>query len=224
MATLRPANGARAYGNGSGGKPRGDKACRSETASSRRDYQTERWRERLAGERLPHLIRVAARGLARSVQLRLGEHSVGLGQWLFFCILWEADGLTQRELSEIAGVMEPTTVATLKGMEKLGYIDRRRRPGNKRNLYIHLTPKGRLLKGKLVPIALEVNDVASAGLSAANIEVTRRTLLRMIENLVRDEERATEQRKRVLSTRELARIISGKSSAGRGRHRRSPAS
>lgn len=180
----------------------------------RRDYQmSERWRKRIAAERLPHLIRVAARGLARSVQLRLGEHSVGLGQWLFFCILWETDGLTQRELSEIAGVMEPTTLATLKGMEKLGYIERRRQPGNNRKLYIHLTPRGRQLKGKLVPIALEVNDVASKGLSAADIAVTRRTLLTMIENLVRDEARAAEQRKRVLSTRELARIISGETLA-----------
>jgi len=176
-----------------------------------------RRRARLESERLPHLIRVAARSLARSVQLRLGEHSIGLGQWLFFCILWETDGLTQRELSGLAGVMEPTTVATLKGMEKLGYIERRHKADNNRKMYVYLTPGGRRLKDKLVPVAMQVNDLACEGVSQADIAVTRRTLLAMMENLVRDEAMAQENRRRVISTRELARIISGKGSGERER-------
>ena len=58
----------------------------------------------------------------RALQMRLAEHRVSFGHWSFLRILWEGDGLTQRELSERAGVMEPTTFSALKAMERLGYI------------------------------------------------------------------------------------------------------
>ena len=185
----------------------------------RDDRLSAAWRERMAGERCHHLIRLAARAFARSVQLRLGEHSVAFGQWLFFCILWQKDGLTQRELSELAGVMDPTTVAALRGMEKLGFIRRGRKPANQRRTYIYLTAKGRLLKGKIIPIAVEVNDVATEGIGAADLATTRRTLVAMVENLMRDDVRSADQKRRVISTRELGRIISGKAGGGNGRRR-----
>ena len=52
------------------------------------------------------------------MQARLAEHAVPFGHWTFLRILWERDGLTQRELSDQAGVMEPSTFAALKAMEK----------------------------------------------------------------------------------------------------------
>ena len=45
---------------------------------------------------------------------------MSFGHWTFLRILWEHDGLTQRALSEEAGVMEPTTFTALKAMERLG--------------------------------------------------------------------------------------------------------
>jgi hypothetical protein len=42
--------------------------------------------------------------------------------------LWEADGITQRELNERAGVMEPTTFSALKAMEKRGFVTLRQLP------------------------------------------------------------------------------------------------
>jgi len=50
-----------------------------------------------------------------------------------------------------------------------------------------LTPKGRALKRKLVPLALDVNKVAIGGAGAADVAATRKLLLRMIENLAADE-------------------------------------
>ncbi|MEA2980347.1 MAG: hypothetical protein QOF09_2170, partial [Alphaproteobacteria bacterium] len=55
--------------------------------------------------------------------------------------------------------MEPTTFAAIKAMEKLGYVVRVQRPDSRRKVYILLTPKGRLLKSKLVPLAEEVNSI-----------------------------------------------------------------
>src|SRR5262245_12192017 len=108
-------------------------------------------------ERFAHLVKLAARGLARALQMRLTEHSVSYGHWTFLRILWEEEGLTQRELSARAGVMEPTTFAALTAMVQRGYVTRRRNPQSRKELQVFLTPQGRALQAKLVPLAEQVN-------------------------------------------------------------------
>ena len=145
------------------------------------------WREAVPNDRLAHLVRDASRAFQKALQIRLAQHGVPFGQWTFLRILWESDGLTQKELSERAGVMEPTTFAAMNAMEANGYIERRQLPTNKKNMYVHLTETGRGLKEKLVPLAEETNHVSVDGLSPAELRTTRRVLLAMIENLAQDE-------------------------------------
>ena len=161
------------------------------------------WREAVPDDRLAHLVRDATRALVRALQMRLAKHAVSFGHWTFLRVLWEADGITQRELSEQAGVMEPTTFSALKAMERLGYVVRRRRGGDRKKVYIFLTPKGRALRDKLVPLAEEVNRIAVRGAPTADIATTRSLLLAIIENLARDEQAVD---MRMPSTRELARL------------------
>lgn len=183
------------------------------------DAQTilKHWREAVPDDRLAHLVKDATRALLRALQMRLTVHDVSLGHWTFLRILWEKDGLTQRELSEQAGVMEPTTFSALNAMEKLGYVVRRQLPGNRRKVYVHLTPKGRLLKAKLVPLAEDVNNVAVGDVPAEHIAITRQTLLTILENLARDEIAATDPQRRIPSTRELASRVADKTKQSRKR-------
>jgi DNA-binding MarR family transcriptional regulator len=174
------------------------------------------WREAVPEDRLAHLVKDATRALVRALQMRLVEHGVSFGHWTFLRILWEHDGPTQRELSEQAGVMEPTTFSALKAMEKLGYVARRQLPENRKNIYVFLTPKGRALKEKLVPLAEDVNRVAVAGISAEDVSRSREILLAIIENLARDEVQTGNGARRVPSTRELARLVAN----GKGRRSR----
>jgi DNA-binding MarR family transcriptional regulator len=125
----------------------------------------------------------------RALTVRLAEHAVSFGHWTFLRILWEHDGLTQRELSEQAGVMEPTTFAAIKAMEELGYVTRRQMPENRKNVYVHLTPQGRALKDRLVPLAEEVNRIATRGVPPEDVAATRRTLAAMLENLAAEQTR-----------------------------------
>ncbi len=84
--------------------------------------------------------------------MRLAEHSVSVGHWTFLRILWVNDGMTQSELSERAGLMQPTTFFAVNGMEQLGYIRREKLPNSRRNVHIFLTPAGRALRKKLVAL------------------------------------------------------------------------
>jgi DNA-binding MarR family transcriptional regulator len=145
------------------------------------------WHQAVPNDRMAHLVKDGARSFLRSLQVRLATEGVSLGHWTFLRILWEQDGLTQRELSQEAGVMESTTVVALRAMEELGYITRERLPDNRKNIYVFLTPRGKALKKKLVPMAEEVNEVAMRGLEPSELETTRRCLLVMLDNLASDE-------------------------------------
>lgn len=177
------------------------------------------WREAVPNDRLAHLVKDATRALLRALQMRLAAHGVPLGHWTFLRILWDKDGITQRELSEQAGVMDPTTFSALQAMERLGYVTRRKLPGNKKKVYVFLTPRGRLLRPKLVPFAEQVNAIAVRGVKPEHVVTTRQTLLAIIENLAADE---ALQIGRVPSTRELARLVAegGRSVRIGGRKRR----
>jgi MarR family transcriptional regulator, organic hydroperoxide resistance regulator len=194
--------------------------ARKPTRRSAPDAATEailrHWREAVPNDRLAHLVKDATRGLLRALQMRLSKYGVAFGHWAFLRILWETDGLTQRELSLQAGVMEPTTFAAIKAMEKLGYVARKQMPSSRKNVYVFLTPAGRALKEKLVPLAEEVNRIAVRGVGAADIAKTRQTLLAMIENLALDEADAHKREQRVPSTRQMARLLAH---AGNGTRR-----
>ena len=145
------------------------------------------WRDVVPNDRMAHLVKDAMRAFDRSLEVRLGRYGVSLGHWRFLRVLWESDGLTQRELSREAGVMEPTTFAALRVMATRGYVVRRQLAGNRRKVHVFLTAKGRALKSRLVPLAEEVNRLAIAGVPSGDVAVTRRTLLAVLENLARED-------------------------------------
>ena len=184
------------------------KALRAASEPATREI-LRHWQEAVPNDRLAHLVKHAARSFARALQMRLAEHSVSYGHWSFLRILWESEGLTQRQLSGQAGVMEPTTFSALNAMERLGYVVRKPSPTSRKEIHVYLTRRGRGLKNKLVPLAEEVNEVALREVATADIAATRRTLLAFIENLAADEMGSLTTRRRIPSTRELSRLLNG---------------
>ena len=184
------------------------KALRAASEPATREI-LRHWQEAVPNDRLAHLVKHAARSFARALQMRLAEHSVSYGHWSFLRILWESEGLTQRQLSGQAGVMEPTTFSALNAMERLGYVVRKPSPTSRKEIHVYLTRRGRGLKNKLVPLAEEVNEVALREVATSDIAATRRTLLAFIENLAADEMGSLTTRRRIPSTRELSRRLNG---------------
>lgn len=119
---------------------------------------------------------------------------MSFGHWTFLRILWARDGLTQRELSQQAGVAEPSTHAALKAMERLGYVKRLQLPGNRKTVYVHLTAKGRVLEPRLVPLAKAANRAAVRGLPASDVAAAKRVLIAVTQNLL-DRSRRREGRR-----------------------------
>jgi DNA-binding MarR family transcriptional regulator len=151
------------------------------------EFILSHWKDGVPDDRIAHLVKDAARALVRALQSKLKEHDVPFSQWSILRTLWAKDGLSQRELSALAGVMESTTANVVRQMEIKGYISRRHLGKNKRKRYVFLTHKGEKLESELVPLAEEINKIARENINQKEIDSVRNTLLTMIENLGSEE-------------------------------------
>jgi DNA-binding MarR family transcriptional regulator len=132
-----------------------------------------------------YLVRDAHRAFQRLLEKRIVPHGVTRGQWYFLRVLWNEDGLSQRELSVRVGMMEPTTVIALRSMEKSGLIRRVRSTDDKRKTHVWLTPKAKRMRGKLLEVARTITDEAEAGVGREDLAALRRILPRLTTNLDR---------------------------------------
>jgi len=129
------------------------------------------------------LARDANRAFQRLLEKRIAPHGVTRGQWYFLRVLWTEDGLSQRELSQRVGTMEPTTVIALRSMEKSGLIRRVRSNDDKRRSHVWLTAKARRLRDELLAIARGITDAAEVGVADADLALFRRVIRQMTANL-----------------------------------------
>ena len=130
-----------------------------------------------------YLVRDTHLLFAKALRPRLQLHQITPGQWYFLRTLWDEEGLSQRELSRRVGTTEPTTVSALRLLARNGMIERVRNPKDRRTINIFLTDKARDMKAELMPVAIEVNDIATGGLSDEEFAQLGALLQKVRENL-----------------------------------------
>jgi DNA-binding MarR family transcriptional regulator len=104
-------------------------------------------------------------------------------QWAVLVRLWERDGRTQNDLSEVTLRDKHTISRMLDGMEARGWLVRRADPGDGRGRLVFLTQAGLALEAQLVPLARELVADVLRGIDAQDLQVTLRTLRQMGDNL-----------------------------------------
>ena len=134
-------------------------------------------------ESLAHKMRVVSRLVMRNLEERIARHGITQGMWFYLRVLWENDGISQKELSERTGVVGPSTVGAMTRMEAMGLIARRKDGADARVTRVHLTPRGKRLERTLVPIAIGVINDAVAGLPRSEIDRMKQLLDRIKANL-----------------------------------------
>jgi DNA-binding MarR family transcriptional regulator len=107
-----------------------------------------------------YLVNHLARLFARDLQVRLKPLGLSTGTFPALLVLWESDGLTQRELIARLDVEQPTMTNTLARMERDGLIRRAKDPADGRAQRIWLTESARALEGPATAAAEAVNALA----------------------------------------------------------------
>lgn len=144
---------------------------------------TKEWQRAIPKDRIAHIIKHANRRLIKNLQERLDQFDISFGHWAILRVLWVFDGITQKELSLQTGLMESTVHTALRALAQQEIIERRRSATNLKNWYVFLTPKGKQLEAKLVPLAVAVNQQAVLEISEQDLQTTRKVLLQIITNL-----------------------------------------
>jgi MarR family transcriptional regulator, organic hydroperoxide resistance regulator len=151
-------------------------AASAETAP--RDYP--------ASESIGLLMRIALFGLRSSFKAELAKHGVPWSVWYYLRVLWECDGISQRDLTERVGVMQPNTVSALQTMLKAGWVTIARGKTDRRRTLVSLTPKGRRLMRRMLPEIREVvRPFLLEGFSDREEAELRRLLNKVCDNVRR---------------------------------------
>jgi DNA-binding MarR family transcriptional regulator len=132
------------------------------------------------------VVREVWRLFARCLQPRIAREGVTIGMWFVLRMLWDEDGMTQRELGERVGINGPTMVTALNSMERAGLVKRVHNQADRRKINIFLTERGRKLKSKLWPMAAEVLAIGVSGLNRSQVQSLNKMLAQVRTNLERD--------------------------------------
>ena len=139
-----------------------------------------------ARESVGFVVREVWRLFARCLQPRIARKGVSIGMWFVLRMLWDEDGMTQRELGERVGINGPTMVTALNSMERAGLVKRVQNRADRRKINIFLTERGRNLKRKLWPMAAEVLALALSGLTRNQVYSLNKMLMQIRLNLEHD--------------------------------------
>lgn len=141
-------------------------------------------RSRSAG----YMTNWAARLFARAIDRRLKPLGISSGQLPVFFALGEGAALSQKVLTELASIEQPTMAATLSRMERDGLIEKRPDPTDRRSSLIVLTPVA-MEKARDVREAIaSVNAAALSALTADERQAYLETLAKIIAVLDRPED------------------------------------
>ena len=132
------------------------------------------------------LIAVMSHVTTKTFAKKLQQHNLSLALWPTLMCLWEREGLTQQELTELANVRRSTTTRTLDKLQKLGLIVRQPHPDSRRSFLIYLTDKGRALQDEILPIPTRLNQQVLAPLTASESKQLIATLQKLVRQLDRD--------------------------------------
>jgi MarR family transcriptional regulator, transcriptional regulator for hemolysin len=119
---------------------------------------------------------------------RMGERGASLWNWILLRTAAENEGSSQRELADLMHIEPPTLVRHLDKLADEGLLERRRDVQDRRIARVHLTAAGRRRLRELHEIAHEVDGELRALLSAREIDVLGRTLMRIHDHFTEQKE------------------------------------
>lgn len=120
----------------------------------------------------------------KSLLAGIKDTDLTLGQPKILDYLSLHDGAVQKEIAEACHIEAATITSILLGMEKKDLIVRKNINGNRRNLYVYLTDKGKLLAGQVAFQFGIIEKKALSGFSDEEKEMLTILLTRTKNNMI----------------------------------------
>ena len=128
---------------------------------------------------------------ARRPVVRLCEAQFGITrrEWRMLAQLGQGEGMASSALAERAALDRAQTSRAVSALVQKGLVARTPRPGNRREVLLHLTERGRALYAALLPRVAAINQELLSVLSAsevATLELLVQRLRAQAERMVED--------------------------------------
>ena len=137
------------------------------------------------GNYLPYLInRVGFALVERFTADALKDNALTIDMWRVLAALSSNGGQRQVDLSGLTSIDVSTMSRLVSRLVRAGLVTRSRSEKSSREVVVALSPKGRALMQRMIPIAKKLEQKASAGLSAKELAVVKSVLTRMYGNLM----------------------------------------
>lgn len=125
----------------------------------------------------------AARLFAKVMDKRLKPLGMSCGQMPVFFALSARPALSQKQLAEAAATEQPTMAATLKRMQRDGFLVKRPNPQDGRSMLYSLTPAAMEKAARVRAAIQEVNALATRDLDEDERDAHLAILTKMVDAL-----------------------------------------
>jgi DNA-binding MarR family transcriptional regulator len=123
--------------------------------------------------------------LKKRLTTRLKDKGIALTPEEFSLLsrLWEENGITQSLLVEKTIKDKAIVTRMLNNLIKKGYVYKKVNEDDRRNQIVFLTEEGLELQNVIIPIVLELMNLATEGIDSEDVDATHRILRRIFSNL-----------------------------------------
>jgi MarR family transcriptional regulator, transcriptional regulator for hemolysin len=132
-----------------------------------------------------YIVRSTAKVLesAFDQQLRKKADITGAQSRVIATLALVKDGMTQKEIANRIGIEAPTIVPIIDRLEEQGIVIRRPDHNDRRNNLIFLTGESEAKWELIIECASELEKASRQGLSQQELEITKKTLCKIAQNV-----------------------------------------
>ena len=136
---------------------------------------------------LPYLVnRVGAVLAAHFSEHVLAREHLTIAMWRVLAALSNNGEQRQIDLAGMTSIEASTLSRLVTRLIRMKLVTRRRSRASNREVLVELSPKGRALVRRLIPVASRLEGTASAGVRARQLKVVKRALRQMYKNMAGD--------------------------------------
>ena len=129
------------------------------------------------------MLKTSAKTWERAADIELRERFGLTGaKWKIIVVLSMREGITQKNIADMAFVEAPTLVPIIDKMEKEGYLTRQPDPSDRRNNLIFMTKKAKTIVDPIIDCILEIRNMGLNKISKKDMETAKKVLEQIIFN------------------------------------------
>ena len=132
---------------------------------------------------VPFLLARAGMSMGKRFATQLMPFNMSLIEWRVCVTLYELQNSTLGQLAEKTSYETSTLSRTINGLTTKKLIARVQSKSDRRSFALKLTPKGRALTAKIIPLAKEYENSAIANFNSKEADQLRTMLSRVYENM-----------------------------------------